>query len=404
MNLIKLTIANLRYNLIGNIFNVIVLALGVAIITTLLNISGQIEKRFESDLAGIDLVVGAKGSPVQLILSSIFQIDAPTGNIPLEEAEKLEKNHLVASAIPLALGDSYKSFRIVGSSSDYPKHYGAELSKGAYWTKEMQAVIGSEVARVTGLTIGQKFTGSHGLSEGGEEHKEFPYEVTGILAPTGSVIDRLIITDVASVWNIHEHHHHDALDDDDDDLDEPHGREITSLLITYKTPLAAASLPRLINSSSSMQSASPAAEMARLSKIIGIGGDTINLFGFALIFIAAIGFFVTLFNAVNERSYDIALLRTLGATRKKIFSFVLAEGLSLGVIGALLGALLGSVFSNLTSSWIATSKHISLQSSEFGWENITLLLITIIISGAVSLIPAFMAYRVNVAKVISSGN
>ena len=404
MNLIKLTIANLRYNLIGNIFNVIVLALGVAIITTLLNISGQIEKCFEGDLAGIDLVVGAKGSPVQLILSSIFQIDAPTGNIPLEEADRLEKNHLVGSAIPLALGDNYKSFRIVGSSSDYPKHYGAELAKGAYWTKDMQAVIGSEVARVTGLTIGQKFTGSHGLSEGGEEHKEFPYEVTGVLAPTGSVIDRLIITDVASVWNIHEHHHHDAADDDDDDLDEPHGREITSLLITYKTPLAAASLPRLINSSSSMQSASPATEMARLSKIIGIGSDTINLFGFALIFIAAIGFFVTLFNAVNERSYDIALLRTLGATRKKIFAFILAEGLSLGIIGTLLGVLLGNIFSNFIGNWIAVSKHISLQSSYFNWENITLLLVSIIISGVVSLIPAFMAYRVNVAKIISRGN
>src|SRR5271154_798249 len=113
MNIVKLSFANLRFHGLNNIFNVVILALGIATIVMLLHVSQQVEQRFERDLAGIDLVVGAKGSPIQLILSSVFHLDIPNGNIPLEEVEKLKANPLIKSAIPIALGDNYNSFRIV---------------------------------------------------------------------------------------------------------------------------------------------------------------------------------------------------------------------------------------------------------------------------------------------------
>ena len=414
MNILTLSFSNLRFRALATFFNVIVLALGIATIVTLLHISRQIEQRFDRDLQGIDLVVGAKGSPIQLILSSVFHLDVPNGNIPLAEAQALERNPLVKSAIPVALGDNYQGFRIIGTVPDYAKHYDAQLAEGGYWTKNMQAVLGSEVARLTGLKVGDNFVGAHGLSEGGEEHSQFPYGVTGILSPTGSVIDRLVLTDVGSVWNVHEHHHeepggphgeagHDDHDEDEEKGGKPHGREITSLLITYRTPLAAATLPRLVNKSSSMQAASPAFEMARLIRIMGIGGDTIQFFGLCLMAIAGAGFFVTLWGAVADRAYDIALMRSLGATRSKIFGFVMVEGLMLGIMGVALGVALGHAFAYVLQRAIETSRHMTLSPAGFHPYELQVALIALALSVIVALIPALMAYRVNVATVLSKG-
>lgn len=404
MNILHLSLRNLHYRALSTFFNVVVLALGIATIITLLHISKQIEQRFNSDLQGIDLVVGAKGSPIQLILSSVFHVDTPTGNIPLTEAQKLEHNPLIKSAIPEALGDSYHGFRIVGTTADYASHYDARLIQGDYWTKNMEAVLGSEVARSSGLKVGDSFVGTHGLSEGGEEHSQFPYTVVGILAPTGTVIDRLVLTDVASVWNVHEHHHHDSNDhDEDEDESALHGREITALLITYKSPLAAAKLPRFVNKTSSMQAASPAVEMHRLWSILGVGGDTIRVFGDALMLIASAGFFVTLWSAVAERGYDIALMRSLGATRSKIFGLVLTEGLMLGLMGVALGLLLGHIFAYALQRIIESSRHMTLETVVFHPYEIHIILIALLLSALVAIIPALMAYRVNVASVLSKG-
>src|ERR1700734_3828780 len=140
MNLLRLGFRNLCFNPLTTLFNVVVLALGIATIVTLLQVSQQLEQRFDRDLQGIDLVVGAKGSPVQLILSSVFHLDFPNGNIPLDEAEKLKANPLIKSAIPIALGDNYNSFRIVGTTTDYIDHYNGTLAQGRLYNTQMEAV------------------------------------------------------------------------------------------------------------------------------------------------------------------------------------------------------------------------------------------------------------------------
>jgi putative ABC transport system permease protein len=398
MNIFRLSFRNLRFHALATFFNVVVLALGIATIVTLLHVSRQVEERFTRDLQGIDLVVGAKGSPIQLILSSVFHLDIPNGNIPLAEAEKLEQDPMVKSAIPVALGDSYHGFRIVGTTPDYPKHYNAVLAQGTYWTQNMQAVLGSEAARATGLKTGSTFVGTHGLTEGGEVHTQFPYEVVGVLAPTGTVMDRLVLTDVGSVWNVHEHHH-----DEDEEGTDPRHREITSLLITYASPYSAVKLPYIVNKTSSMQAASPAVEMHRLLGILGIGGETIRFFGGALMLIAGVGFFVTLWSAVADRSYEIALIRSLGATRRKIFGFVLVEGLMLGLMGVALGLALGHIFAYAVQRSIEKSRHMTLEAVGFHPYELHIVLIALLISGIVALIPAIMAYRINVAAVLSKG-
>lgn len=399
MNLAKLSLCSLRFRALNSVFNVCVLALGMATIVTLLHVGQQVEQRFTRDLEGIDLVVGAKGSPIQLILSSVFHLDIPNGNIPLAEAEKFRSHPLVKSAIPVALGDSYHGFRIVGTTRDYPQHYHAELAQGAYWAVAMEAVLGSEVARASQLKPGDTFAGSHGLSEGGEEHAASPYRVVGILKPTGTVIDRLVLTGVESVWHVHEHEQEEGGHDAGNH--EKGGREITSLLITYKSPMAAVTLPRLVNKTSSMQAASPAFEAARLLQMIGTGSDTVALFAAVLMVIAALGFFVTLWSAVNERSYDIALMRSLGATRRKVLALVVAEGLTLGAAGTLLGLALGHAFARGAQAWIESTRHLTLNPVGFHADEPYAVLIALAISLIASIIPAWTAYRANIADILS---
>ncbi|HEU5048135.1 MAG TPA: ABC transporter permease [Rickettsiales bacterium] len=405
MNIVRLSLASLRYNRVGNIFNILVLAFGVAIIVTVAHISDQVQRRFDRDLAGFDLVIGAKGSPVQLILSTIFHLDMPVGNIDLEEAKKIEKNSLVASSIPIALGDNYQGFRVVGTTPDYPQHYGAKLASGAYWNQNMQAVIGSDVARAMHLKVGQTLKAERGIIDG-DGQAEFPYEVTGILAPTDSVIDRLVLTSVPGTWHPQPHsvrHHHSGHKDTDEEEVVHEDKQITALLLTYKSPLAAAVLPQLVNHSNTMQAASPAFEMLHLSRMLGVGGEAIRIFGAALVIIAAIGFFMALFNAVSDRQYDIALLRVLGATRSKVFAYVMMEGMALGIAGTLSGLVLGHILTFCIRHWIEATQHITLAGSWFNGYELMGALAAVASSVLASAIPAFMAYRVNVAEAISRG-
>ena len=402
MNSIKLSLANLTYRLSTSVFNILTLALGIAVIVTLLHISEQIDQRFERDLQGIDLVVGAKGSPMQLILSSVFHLDIPNGNIPLSEAQKLEKNALVKSAIPMALGDNYNGFRIVGTTADYIDHYHGKLAQGRVYNAKMEAIVGSDVAQKNGLKLGDSIIGAHGLSNSDDLHSDFPYAIVGILKPSGTVLDRLVLTPVESVWHVHEHPDPDDPEEVAYKKSHPE-KEITALLITYKSPMAAVVLPREINKTSSMEAASPAFETARLLRLIGIGSDSIELFAGILVFIAALGFFVTLMGAVNDRRYDIALMRSLGATRLKICMLVLVEGVALGMGGAVLGLALGHGFAYAMQCWIEQTHHVTLNAVGFHPYEAYIILGALLISMIAATIPALMAYRVNIAKILSQG-
>ncbi len=203
---LRLALAYLASRPLASLLHVLMLALGVATLAFLLLFTSQAEERLSRDAKPVDLVVGAKGSPLQLILSSVFHVDVPTGNIGHEEAMALARHPMVASATPVALGDSFRGHRIVGTDESFLGLYDAKIAAGRPFAAEMEAVVGSEVARRHSLAPGSKIVGSHGLAMAGPNHDEDPFEVVGVLAPTGTVIDRLVLTPVESVWHVHEHH------------------------------------------------------------------------------------------------------------------------------------------------------------------------------------------------------
>src|SRR6478735_37861 len=167
MNLFSLVWNYLKAKPFNTVLNIFLLALGIAVITILLLFNNQFQQKISENSKGIDLVIGAKGSPLQLILCNIFHVDFPTGNIKLNEAERFAKHRLVKKAIPLALGDSYKNFRIIGTNHDYTDLYGSELTQGIWWKEDLDVVAGAGVAEALGLKIGDKFASSHGLTTDG---------------------------------------------------------------------------------------------------------------------------------------------------------------------------------------------------------------------------------------------
>jgi len=410
MSPFKISWKNIWSKPLNAALNILLIAFGTGILTVLLLASTQIEDKLEKNSKDIDLVVGAKGSPLQLILSSIYYIDFPTGNIPMKEAQKLMRNPFVKRAVPLALGDNYNGVRIVGTDSNYISLYGLKIQNGKFWEADLEATIGANVAKEQNLKVGDTFFGGHGLTEMSDQHKDHAYKVVGILTPQGNVTDNLILTGISSVWKMHEEHdenvndsihdeHHERKDHEevahtDDD------REYTSLLIQYRSPMAVAMFPQMVNQTTNMQAASPAQESTRLFSLIGVGVDTLQWFAVLIMFIAAISVFVNLYNSLKERSYDLAIMRTLGASKGKLFSLIILEGLILTLIGTLIGVVLGHsilelIGNNQESSQAKMSGLIFIKGEFY------LLVIGLLIGVVAAIIPAIQAYRSNISKILA---
>lgn len=393
MNLLTLSLAGLRGARLTHALNILILALGLGTVTLLLLFSSTLTERLTRDTRGIDLVVGAKGSPLQLVLSTVFQADFPTGNIPLEEADAILRNPMVDYGVPMALGDAVASFRIVGTTPDYLRLYDATLTRGRLWQRPLEAVLGAETTRHLRLGIGDTFVSAHGVNDNGDVHRGFPYTVVGILAPTGSVIDRLALTSVESVWKVHENLFR---------LAPP--REVTALLLHVRTPLAIVTLPHQINSQTALQAAVPSFEAARLFSLLGFGLAAFRALAGILIASAGLGILIALVTRMRERRRELAVLRLLGASRGKLFATVLIEAMVLAGIGAAVGLLLGHAAAWALVEWLPSGHALAAMS--VGWQpsEWRIPAVALGIGFLAATIPAVTAYRSEVSSALGGGS
>jgi putative ABC transport system permease protein len=397
MTLTRLAFAYARRRPLSTLLVVILLAIGVAVVALTLIVSRELEEKLTRDAQGIDLVVGAKGSPLQLVLAGVYHVDVPPGNIPLASVATLRANRMIASVIPVSLGDSFRGYRIAGTEPAFIGHYGATLREGRLWDRPMEAVLGSAVAQASGLHVGATFTGSHGLAEGGGEHKEAAYTVAGILAPTGTVIDRLVVTPLDSVWAVHEAHHAGAAKDEDEH------REVTLALVRFASPLAAAGLARSINKETELVAASPAYETARLLTVLGFGVDLVRVF--ALLLMAASGFMllVALSQALEDRRYDLAILRTLGASRRKVAWVLLVESVMLAAAGTVLGLLFAHLGAYAIGTWLPQAAPLATAAYRWLPEEWAVVALALGAGILAALWPAWRAARLDVAATLADG-
>lgn len=372
-------------------------ALGVGTVVLVGLVTEQLEQRLNRDARGVDLVVGARGSPLQLVLAGVYHLDVPPGNIPLTALSEIRGMPRVAEAVPLSLGDSFRGFRIVGTEPALIDWLGGSMASGRIFAAPLQVVLGAEVARATGLAPGARFAGQHGLSADGPVHDDQVYTVSGVLAPTGGVIDRLILTPLASVWLVHEGEPTDPVERAALEAE----REITLLLVRYDSPLAAVSLPRAINAAGRLLAASPSFESARLMGLLGVGVDLLHLLASLILLMAGLSVFVALLQTLSERQQELALLRLLGARPAGLVGLLLIEGLLLTGVGAILGALGAHLSLLLAGQWTVSGVGVPLEPWFFASIELWALLGAPVLGVLAALLPAWRASRLQLADTLA---
>lgn len=420
----SLVLSSLKSRWLNASLSVFLTAFGVMLALLVIQFGHHIQNRLSADGKGIDIVIGAKGSPLQVILSSVYHIDIPTGNISYEEAQKWIKHRHVRTAIPLALGDNWKGYRIVGTTTDYIDHYQATLKNGRTWNRPFEAVVGVN----TDLNTGDTFVGAHGLTEGSHVHEQQKFKVVGVIETSGTVIDRLILTSLDSVLKLHgqegveyddDDHNHDHKHDHHDHHhgEHSHGHashehteehsseaagepEITALLLKTKSPIANINLPRSINRTTSLQAANPALEMARLTSMLGLGSQSFTALSILLIIIAALSIFVGLAGSLENRLSDLAVLRAIGYSKSRVFKIITFEGLIIVGAGTALGFIMG-IGGFLLLSDLLPPLSVSDASIYISIDFLFVFLAVFCAGFIASIWPALRASKVDVARLLS---
>ncbi len=485
MNLFKLAWKNIVSNPWSLLLNIILFALGIGLISFLLLFNDQVKDKFEKNLADIDMVIGAKGSPLQMILCGMYHVDNPTGNIKLEHARPFlnPKHPLIKRAVPLSLGDNYRSYRIVGTTYDLLDLYNAEISYGRKWARDLEVTIGAIVAEKTNLKLGDKFVSSHGFEEDDDlAHAHAAFKVVGILKPTGTVIDQLILSNTSSVWNVHDHEDHDrdhsgddahdhSGNDHDSDHDHDHNhdghdhsahghdghdhdghdhhdhkhsehcdhddnhhehnlnyventaglgpenifensneglllnldKEITNILVQFKSKknFQALSMPRNINENTELMAASPAYQINNLRANIGVGTQALRYLALLIALVSGFSIFISLFKSLQERKYELALMRVSGASPFQLSWLILLEGLILAVVGFVVGIVVGHLASALMAGAMSDAYQYNFSSWKFGRNEGLLLIASLAIGTTAALIPAWKAYNTDINRTLS---
>jgi putative ABC transport system permease protein len=389
--LIKLIFGQLRHRPLNTALHIGLIALGTAAMLLVSHLLNALGERATRDARNIDLIVGAKGSPVQLVMAGVYHADVAPGNVPLSALEAVKTNPLIAQVIPISIGDSLSGFRLVGAPPEFITHYGGTLAEGTLPAGPMDVVLGAEAAKKLAIVVGTTVVSQHGLDSGGAGggHDAHPLMVVGVLAPTGTIIDRLAVTSLEAVWMAH------GLS-----ADAPNA-EVTMALVRYKSPLAAASLPRAINMTSTLQAASPALESARLLTIFGWVADLLRAFAGVVLVVAGVCVFVALTQRLSERRYDIAVMRALGASRGTITTLLLAETALVGVIGAIAGVALARLAAWGVAKAMPANAAISFAPSH--QTEMFAVLAVIVFALLCALWPAWRAYRIEAGAVLAQG-
>jgi putative ABC transport system permease protein len=444
MTPLKLAWRNLTDRPLSMLLTLTLFALGVGLTSLLLLVNKQLTDKFEKNLAGVDVVVGAKGSPLQLILCNMYHVDVPTGNISLKSARPfLNPRHpLIKNSVPLSLGDSYKTYRVVGTLPDFVDLYKGQIAEGKLWNAPMETSIGATVAAKTGLKIGDSFSSNHGLTTDGDEHEDAKFTVVGIFQPSGTVLDQLILTASESTWQVHDHHEEmsnstisNANPDTSRKMDciipdainpslqtsnlklqtneiDPRTRlltadsskQITALLLQFKgRNVQTLNFQRNLNANTDMQAATPALEINRLFEMMGVGESALKALASVIVIVSGLSIFIALFNSLRERRYELALLRVMGSGRERLFLLIILEGLLLSFMGFVIGIALSHGAMQILGKYMSDAYRYTFSGKIWLTEEWFLLVGALAIGFLAAIIPAISAYKTDISRTLARG-
>ncbi|MCC6699066.1 MAG: ABC transporter permease [Candidatus Hydrogenedentes bacterium] len=414
-------------------------ALGVGLITAVLILRDETERRFVEEGQAFDVAVGAEGSTQQLVLSTVYFIGQPAGNIPYEIYEQLQKDEDVERAFPIGLGDSFRGFRLVGTSADMLKYDWVnritgeprntfrlrEDGKSRHFEKPFEAVLGSAVAQQSGLQVGDTFVSTHGLMhiEGAEAHEDMPYTVVGILRPSGTPNDRAIFCDLASIWHVHEHEYgtasltgadtgteadvdeHAAEEGEDhaEEHHEHHDREVTSVLLVLKSPgLRFQFMPRIAERYPDVIAAIPVDEIQKLYReLLGTARQVLLAIGYLVVVISSISILIGLYLSIIQRKRDLAIMRALGAAAGEIFGAVLIEAFWVTLLGIGAGWFVGTGLTYGLGAYLSERYGFAITAFRPSPDMVSAYSAVLLMGMVAGIVPAWQAYRTDIARDLS---
>ena len=398
---------NILSKKLRNFLTIFSILVSVMLIISVQNLTTQLKSNVIENAGVYDILVGSPGRSIQLVLKTIFYYDAPIANINIEYYESLQKDSRVANVVPIGMGDNYNGYKIIGTSNDFfTDKY--KLKSGELFKNNGEAVIGSTVAKITGLKVGDKFSGMHGLTEeGGHVHGDFQYTVVGVLEQTKTPSDTVIYTDIESLWTVHglEHNEHNENDDmemDDEHDESMHGNSsenlITALLVKTTSLSNQVMVTNDLNKNNDIQAINPAATLRKLLVMLNAGEIVVTLVAYVSIFLSIIVLFTTMLSASIERRKDISILRALGANRKTVFKTILLETLIIAIIGAVLGFIVAHIAIGILGNYTAVNYGINISGFSIQIAEVFVLLGAVVLSIVAGMIPAVMVYKTDATK------
>ncbi|MGA2603664.1 MAG: FtsX-like permease family protein [Verrucomicrobiia bacterium] len=449
MNLAKIVIKNMRQRALATWLTGASVMLGVALAVAILLIKQGVQQRFEQGTLGYEMVVGAKGSPLQLVLNVVYNLDISPGNISWKLFEQLRNDKRVKLAVPFSVGDNYHGFRIVGTTDAFFKDFEfepgrkPELAAGRIFNfnetalraafqeaaeranereakergeevkpapespstpkeRPFEAVVGSTTAQETGLAVGQTFIAAHGVQPSAEakEHTENPWTVVGILRPTHTAVDRAIYINLDSFYHIegHELRGPTAPEKPEEKDNDPDPGQVSSIVLKLRSPITAFGLYRELNDREDAMAAFPAAEIRKLFDIVGNIDRLLLAQAVLILVVAGVAIAVSIYNSMSERRREIAILRALGARRGTIFSIVLLEAVTICLFGAAAGLAGGHLVVALANGALYRASGFVIPAFHIQPLEWYVLGIAVILGALAGLGPAVGAYRTDVAK------
>jgi len=413
MTFCQIVLRSLQQHRFSSILAIVSMALGVALLVAVYSLKEQTQKTFTQIGLGVDAIVGPKGSPLQIVLNAIYHLEDMPGKIKWTYFKELEKDPLVVEAIPFCVGHSYRGFRVNAIDRRFLTEFeylpGKRFSfsepeggKGRPFNANDEAVAGWVVAKTLALKVGDQFNPVCGVLEGDPVHEKDALGIVGILAPTGTSHDRAIYIPLEAFYTLAGHPPETLAMAEREEY-----REISGAYLKIKRIRGGALHPGIqglkfaINQSDRDQLVIPHEVLPRLFDIIGwVDRVLLAIAGFLTV-LSALFLFFALTSALRERRRDLALLRSLGASRKTVMGLMLAEAFLISFLGGLLGLLLGHGLIGFGAHLIKAETGVAFSAAYLSRADWFVLPGVLLLGLLAGLVPGIQAYRLGILKNLS---
>jgi putative ABC transport system permease protein len=416
MMILRLTFASLRNRLLTTCLTVVAIGLGVTLLLGIEQIKTAARNSFYNTVSQADLIVGARGGSLQLLLYTLFHIGQPTNNITFESYQAIAQHPEVEWTIPISLGDSHKGFRVVATNPSLLEHYrfrggqAITLNQGKWSSELLEVVIGKEPADQLGYQVGDKIIISHGLAqkEGILDHTDAPFTVVGILNKTFTPLDRCLFVSLESIEAVHMDWSQGGYQPITGKVSQLQKEtikvsQITAFLVRAKSRILTLQIQRAVNTfeGEPLMAIIPGLTLQELWRNIGYAEFGLKGVSWLVLVVSLMAMLISIYTSLSERRREIAILRVVGMGPKRIFGLLILESLILSGSGILMGASLTPFLIGLSRGPAEALLGFTLTYSGLGIQEIVYMSIALLAGGVLGMVPAIKAYRQSLSDGLS---